>query len=59
MKALIKFSIRTHQEEIDLTEWGHDEEVKWTDISYEEQLTILDSIREQHILYVSGENIED
>lgn len=58
MEAIIKYSLDSYQETIDLTEHGHDEDVKWSDLSEEEQCEIRDSLVEQMWIQCHGENCD-
>ena len=54
MIATIRFNIPSKQTTIELKDYGH--ECKWSELSSEEQSEILDSIREDFVVSVTGEN---
>lgn len=59
MKATIKYSLSKLEEQIDLTDYGHDENTRFEDLSEEEQNEILDPLRMGNIANASVRTIEE
>jgi hypothetical protein len=57
MKVKLKIELNINQT-INLTDYGFDENVKWADLAEDEQNQIKDDIRDEHIAYVSIEDID-
>ncbi len=59
MKAKVVYSLPKTSEIINLEDYGYDENTEWSNLSDEEQYVILDSLREENVVYVDVENYLD
>jgi hypothetical protein len=57
MKVKLKIELNINQT-INLTDYGFNKNVKWVDLTEDEQIEIKDNIRDEHIAYVSVEDID-
>jgi hypothetical protein len=57
MKVKLKIELNINQT-INLTDYGFNRNVKWVDLTEDEQNQIKDNIRDEHIAYVSVEDID-
>ena len=55
MRVQVKFSIDRTNDTIDLEDLGFEEDTKWSDLTEDEQNEILDSLREEIVIYCSVE----
>ena len=59
MKATVEYRLSIITQEIDLEYYGHDESKSWNDLTESEQHEIEDSLREENIVVVSIDGIEE
>lgn len=59
MKAIVKYTLSSYSETIDLEDYGHDEDRTWDDLTRDEQIEIEDSLREEKVVHVSIEDEDE
>jgi hypothetical protein len=57
MNVKLKIELNINQT-INLTDYGFNKNVKWVDLTEDEQNQIKDYIRDEHIAYVSIEDVD-
>lgn len=59
MKVRIKYKVSTQTEVISLMDYGYDEETKWSELTEDQQHEIEDSLREQNVILVEVEDVNE
>ena len=57
---LVKFTLELNVvETLDLTDYGYSKDIKWADLSDDEKDTILDRLRNDHIVNITVEDNDE
>jgi len=59
MEIIVKYSLYSYEDEINLEDWGHEDHVKWEDLSEGEKNEITDHLREETTILLEIDNKND